>query len=1372
MKKFNIITLFLIVFFIICTSITSYAIDSTYLVDRINGKFSFSTQNETNRPQYADKSNTTETIDPLTGSLTLRQEDLVLPGKDGFDLPLVRYFNSSQADFYSKKADIAVSFPQAPINILVQAGQYLVTVETYDNYLNETYYEYFPYLDGSAAARKQYEVETLQYLDEHYNRFNVNVSVDLVTQNTTKTIPYYFTSEYSKYSYQRYRYDLGAGWGFSFPSVQIIRNNMNSDIETPKGLYFHTGTGAVYTVVYSNTQSEYIFAEADRKNYAFWESGGSVGGRTVLFSYQDETDTIYKFGTKGELLQMVDRLGNTITFTHVTLTLNQGTAQEIRSNVIKTITDSVGRVLTFNYSTVSPTETRIDIAVTVQNEPTLTLQYNKTMVNVEDVNGNIVGKEPVLSNFINTNNQKTTYAGDIDFSGYTYNGKSFYACYDLASVDTYLLRQVWYPYSYSEYDYEKVIYNLGTEGIVQGFKVTSRCDADLIVNGSQLRPGNYRNFASYSTAGDDTNYTGYPYYNIGIIMPEYQNIINEVTENDKITSFTYHNHAGASIYEPVIVLKNEFTTINSGKPNQATASKVYKNFFNGKSPELVETTVTGAGGSYKTYQELQYYNTNDKRKGLLSSVTLPMLQNYYDDYYSRIAHRKSYNYTYGEISQKTWVKDLVGGSLISENVSYTNGRVSTINTAVGTSSISYVYLSGTNTVTKKTTIHSNNGNNEKIEEYYTSATNYAFPSEIREYYIDEYGVEQYRSKTYTYYMMLGKIKTVTDTNGVTNFEYDNLGRLTKESYPVYSTNDTINATAQYKAERTIQYGTNTLTTVDYGRQLRTAIVYDVLRYRDVPYNNSVFFSANWSEYDGFGNLVVSELYDNAEGTEDYIPTKFYYDVQNQLQKVVDPLGNIALFEYDALNRLTKITDPYLNNYINEYETAVTSAGAKAKSYFMANGSNTKENIIEVTSDIYGYIIQQQQENIIEKFSYDLAGNTTSYTDGNNNLNSYGVTNSYIYDSGNRLEGMYNAKNEYTSIGYDAKGNILNSYVAGTKQFTKSYDAQGRMVEDKDQLNNTQTFHYDSIGRLDEHIDRNGIYSAFDYDNINNVSTQISLGTTEGVGFINENISPYGANTTWDIWYQKSGNSFNGSQYGGIQREFSPAGNQLINYAQYPGYRGFTEQAYDKLGRVTSKIAGYISNNTLYGRVTNNTYNKTRLEKVQLDGQQAKNTADSVNAKYEYYPDGKLKSVAFPQLSTGQILKSTYVYDELNRLESLTNTKGATVISKYEYLEYDNNGNATKTKETVQGIDKITILEYDSLNRLISSEVEGGKIETFSYDSNGNRKTQATNEILFDDSDSSYSYNELNRLYSVSKTENGVTVNTFNDYTAEIGRAHV
>jgi hypothetical protein len=185
------------------------------------------------------------------------------------------------------------------------------------------------------------------------------------------------------------------------------------------------------------------------------------------------------------------------------------------------------------------------------------------------------------------------------------------------------------------------------------------------------------------------------------------------------------------------------------------------------------------------------------------------------------------------------------------------------------------------------------------------------------------------------------------------------------------------------------------------------------------------------------------------------------------------------------------------------------------------------------------------------------------------------------------------------------------------------------------------------------------------------------------------------------------------------------------------YQGYL---YDALGRVTLSAAGNFDsiNQIIWGGVTHNEYNKTRIDKVQIDGQGTLNESDSSKVKYNFYPDGKLKSVIFPPLAGGLVLKSEYTYDGLGRLITLTNTKGGTVISAYSYA-YDNNGNITETTETINGEENTTIYGYDALNRIETVKSTKGNNDSYSYDFRGNRKANYEKTDLLTPENVSYSY---------------------------------
>lgn len=67
--------------------------DTQNRLNNINFKDSYSLQNQTGRTSYVGDNIGEEYVDPLTGNLIVTENDLTLPGVDGFGLKLERYYS-------------------------------------------------------------------------------------------------------------------------------------------------------------------------------------------------------------------------------------------------------------------------------------------------------------------------------------------------------------------------------------------------------------------------------------------------------------------------------------------------------------------------------------------------------------------------------------------------------------------------------------------------------------------------------------------------------------------------------------------------------------------------------------------------------------------------------------------------------------------------------------------------------------------------------------------------------------------------------------------------------------------------------------------------------------------------------------------------------------------------------------------------------------------------------------------------------------------------------------------------------------------------------------------------------------------------------
>ncbi|MEW4370825.1 RHS repeat domain-containing protein [Paenibacillus kandeliae] len=200
-----------------------------------------------------------------------------------------------------------------------------------------------------------------------------------------------------------------------------------------------------------------------------------------------------------------------------------------------------------------------------------------------------------------------------------------------------------------------------------------------------------------------------------------------------------------------------------------------------------------------------------------------------------------------------------------------------------------------------------------------------------------------------------------------------------------------------------------------------------------------------------------------------------------------------------------------------------------------------------------------------------------------------------------------------------------------------------------------------------------------------------------------------------------------------------------------GYTARLDVGYDPLDRIANQK--HTLNGTSF--FTNYGYDKSRLTQVQTNGAQSRNTANTANVQYAYTPLGQVQRITFPTLSDGSKLQESMSYDPLNRLNSLTNTKGDTILSVYSY-QYDNNGNITSVTEQVQnGAAQTSTYSYDKLNRLSNVKRADGSETQYGYDLRGNRLTQSDTRDLPDETAVNYRYDLDDRLISAS-SDNGTT----------------
>ena len=564
-------------------------------------------------------------------------------------------------------------------------------------------------------------------------------------------------------------------------------------------------------------------------------------------------------------------------------------------------------------------------------------------------------------------------------------------------------------------------------------------------------------------------------------------------------------------------------------------------------------------------------------------------------------------------------------------------------------------------------------------------------------------------------LLSNKIISETDANGnVTKYEYDRLGRLTfrtsadgLKEYIYYD--DLYKTIIVSRDELTINYHLTPYTTfysVDckIHKRLYLDTKENIIK---IQYGNG---SSTVLNIVSQGGRVRYPL-DTEFGTEQSLFETFDYDKNDNIISYTNPNGKITKYEYDELNRVTRQINPDGSFKVNKYDYNSNYITDEAgKSYYE-------------DYDVDGQIIQKRRyighqsgyEESRDVFEYDVSGKCISkktpvgmnikysYSPFGLRLANYDVILGYMEE----IEGEKSIRktesvryNDEGLVEESSEGFACDSERIGGSRFTKNiYNGRGYLLSaekgyafnypggqrtSKDEYRKTQ-YQYDANGNVIKEINADGTYKTYTYDCMNRIISESDEKQQITKYEYNHDGKVTKITDTLGYVYQY--------EYDAINRLIKA----ILPAVTDGGEKNIISFTYDKCGNLIKKIDGE-------GIVTTWEYDSgNRKIKESIKG----SDGNQILKSWTYFANGKLKSETLGSLDTQKGGATTgYEYDQWNRLIKVKYSDGQS-----EEYECNKNDQVIKIK---YADGSVKINEYNKTGFLTKETDEEGKVTEHGY----------------------------------------------------------
>lgn len=647
--------------------------------------------------------------------------------------------------------------------------------------------------------------------------------------------------------------------------------------------------------------------------------------------------------------------------------------------------------------------------------------------------------------------------------------------------------------------------------------------------------------------------------------------------------------------------------------------------------------------------------------------------------------------------------------------------------------------------------------------------------------------------------------------GVVKYEYDKLGREISETNPleattVYAYNafgkeKSIKDPYGYTIEKKYDLNGNQVSEKDKRGSL-SLFSYDAMNQLtvkkiplEVDSSKNISYLSEQYGYDSAGNLLKKTVSGSKDDSSKRESTYIYYD--NNLVKSIadnsgantsreydkngnmirqeslrsDSLTDVQEFEFDAENRLTQQTNWLDEESMNDVSSLPNAAALRA--------SDMPGKIRQTTGFVYDILGNKVQEVNPRAYGY-LDTDTT-------NRKSY--TTFYTYDTLNRPEKIIRYQGTtavYKQYGYDEAGNKITGRDERGGVAHYEYDTANRLTVTRNTKDKEFVSRYDRAGNKVQEENSKGYIISYTYDKLNRL---ILTKDPEGV-VISKTIYDANSNITKKIDAKGyAAGSADSSQYGNVYQY--DLANRLIAFidpelaAQNGNSKFTTKYQYNIFGDMVSQAdalgnliqyeynnAGHLIKVTDgeqvevtygYDRIGNKLFMKdgrgklTQYRYGSFGVQQSVTDASNQSISYKY--DLALNKI---QMTDQMLHDTTYTYDNLNQL---TETKVLQTGDRVLY-GYDEAGNRIRMTDE----SGVSTYIYDSENLLLEMSKGGKKQIGYTYDDIGNinkvtdalgyittyhyDKSSRMNQVTYDGHTTVYTY-DLNGNRAAVQYEDGV-----------------